>query len=103
MLTLFIDVVEVGSVSTTGDPVAYKAIELDPKDANTYRLRALAFSRLKDYERAIADFTKAIEIDPKFAVAYFNRGVAFGSLGEIEKAEADFKKAYELDPSLKEN
>ena len=35
-----------------------RAIELDPNDARAYGWRAHAFSAKKDYDRAIADYTK---------------------------------------------
>jgi len=54
-----------------------------------------AFGR-KEYDKAIADYTKAIRIDPKFASAYSNRGSAYGMKGEYDKAIADYTKAMEL-------
>ena len=46
-----------------------KAIEIDPKFADAYYNRGLAYCYKQDYDRAITDYTKAIEIDPKFAIA----------------------------------
>ena len=51
-----------------------KAIELDPKYANAYFNRGIAYSSLKKYPEALADYTKAIELDPKYVKAYYNRG-----------------------------
>jgi tetratricopeptide (TPR) repeat protein len=36
--------------------------------------RGNAYYRKRDYDRAIADYTKAIELDPNYANAYTNRG-----------------------------
>ena len=51
-----------------------KAIELNPKDADTYYNRGAAKNHLKQHKEAIADYDKAIELDPKDADAYYNRG-----------------------------
>ena len=47
---------------------------------------------LRDYEGAIADFTKAIEIDPNFTWAYHLRGNTKYLLKDSAGAIADFKK-----------
>jgi tetratricopeptide (TPR) repeat protein len=47
----------------------------------------------KEYDRAIADFTKAIEIDPKDASAYASRGVAYEEIGRIDDAIVDYRAA----------
>src|SRR5262249_27322630 len=47
-----------------------KAIETDPKYADAYRLRGVAFRRSGDLDRAIADQSKAIEINPASARAH---------------------------------
>lgn len=74
-----------------------KAIELDPKYANAYFNRGIAYSNLKKYPEAIADYTKAIELDPKYADAYYNRGGAYKALGKTKEANADFAKTKELE------
>ena len=53
---------------------------------------------LKDYDRAIADFTEVIRLDPKDARAYINRGVSYREKGDAERAIADFSEAIQLDP-----
>ena len=58
--------------------------------------RATAKYELKDYQGAIADYTKAIELNPDYAQAYNKRGFAYLMLGPKSKAQADFKRAIEL-------
>ncbi len=53
--------------------------------------RAIAYSILRDREKALGDFGKAIEANPYSAHAYFNRGNLYRSLEEYEKAEEDYK------------
>jgi len=66
---------------TFGDSSAFEyytnAIELDPKLADAYLGRGIAFFQFHLYYGAIDDYTKAIELDPKLADAYYNRGLAY--------------------------
>jgi tetratricopeptide (TPR) repeat protein len=55
----------------------------------------------KDYEKAIAHYSKAIEIKPKYASAYLGRSGAYSGLKKYPEVLADCSKARELntDPS----
>jgi tetratricopeptide (TPR) repeat protein len=76
-----------------------KAIEIDPKDADAYFDRGLAFYYKDDFDRAIPDLAKAIEIKPGFKSAYFNRGHAYHGKGMFNEAIADYSKVLEIDPT----
>jgi tetratricopeptide (TPR) repeat protein len=52
----------------------------------------------RDYDRAIADFTKAIELDPQDPMAYDRRGGAYYRKGDYEQAIVDYNKVRELNP-----
>lgn len=52
----------------------------------------------KDYDQAIAHFTKAIEERPENPPGYANRGEAYLRKGDVQMAIADFSKAIELAP-----
>ena len=67
--------------------------------AEEYENRGISKDDLKDYEGAIADFTKAIELDPDFATYYSNRGKDKIILKDYTGAIADYTKAIELNPS----
>lgn len=58
---------------------------------NTYRL-------LKEYNKAILDYTKAIEIKPDYANAYNNRGISHIDLDEYEEAIADYNIVIKYKP-----
>jgi tetratricopeptide (TPR) repeat protein len=75
-----------------------KAIEIDPKYADAYNQRGIAFRRNGDFARAISDQSKAIEIKPTFARAYNSRGFAYQQQKDYDRALADYNKAIELDP-----
>lgn len=51
----------------------------------------------KQYDQAIAEFTKAIQADPKQAPFYTNRGFAYLHVNKLNEAVDDFTKAIELD------
>jgi Flp pilus assembly protein TadD len=70
-----------------------QAIELKPDFANTYNLRGIAKKSKKDFDGAIADYSKAIELKPDSIAAYKNRGNAKKAKGDVEGANADFAKA----------
>ena len=53
-----------------------EAIRLDPKDADAYCYRGVAYGDQGEHDNAIADFTEAIRLDPKCAAAYLCRGEA---------------------------
>lgn len=58
--------------------------------------RGLIYSRWKEYEKAIADFTRAIELEPGRSQYRTQRAIAYYNLGEVEKVIEDCEKAIEL-------
>ena len=76
-----------------------KALELVTGDGNAaeiYSDRGVAWARLGDDERAMADFDRAIEANPYLAEARYNRGVAWRRRGEHGNAVLDFTAAIEV-------
>jgi tetratricopeptide (TPR) repeat protein len=70
--------------------------ELDPNNANAYYKRGNSKFDLKDYNGAIADYTKAIELDPNNANAYYKRGVSKAYFKDYDNACKDVKKAQSM-------
>ena len=62
--------------------------------------RALAYARIKKFERSLKDFNQAIETFPEFATAYNNRGLLLHQLGFYKEAIKDFDRAIALQPKL---
>ena len=58
-----------------------KAIRLDPRYADAYFNRGLAYAELGQYERAIQDYNDAIRLKPGDALAHDSRGFAYAGLG----------------------
>jgi tetratricopeptide (TPR) repeat protein len=75
-----------------------KVVEMDPMDYRNWALRAVAYYRLRQHDRALADLNKAIDQDPKQVVVWFNRGYLHAELHHYDRAIADLSKAIELNP-----
>ena len=67
-----------------------------------YDLRARAYFEIRDFDRAIADFSQLIELDPKDPHAHNNRGAAYFRKGDFDRAIADHDEAIRLDPKYKD-
>jgi len=73
-----------------------KVIELNPRLADAYVNRGLAYYDKNQFEKAIADYTKVIELNPRHSEAYIHRGIAYYLLGENNSACGDLQKACKL-------
>jgi peptidoglycan/LPS O-acetylase OafA/YrhL len=73
-----------------------EAIRLQPNIVESYRIRALAYTKLDQYQRAIEDDNEAIRLKPNFVSAYTNRGFIYLLLGKKELGCNDAQKACEL-------
>ncbi len=75
-----------------------RAIELDPRFAEAYNNRGIAYFNQGENLLAIADFTHSIELAPSES-AYNNRGNALLGLKRSKEAIADFTQAIGIKPS----
>ncbi len=75
-----------------------KAIEVNPKYADSYNKRGLVYFNKNMYEQAINDYTQAIQLNPKYTDAYNNRGIIYYNQEKYDLAIIDYSKAIELDP-----
>ena len=57
------------------------------------------FTKDKDYEGAILDFTACLKLEPNNSSCYYSRGVAEYSAGKLAAALADINKSLELEPT----
>jgi tetratricopeptide (TPR) repeat protein len=76
-----------------------QVIANDARHAQAHLSRGWAWYELRDYDRAISDFSLAIGIDPKYVRAFYYRGLAFEKEGKLQSALADFLYFAQLDPS----
>ena len=95
---------DVSALSTTAKKAA--ALDLLNGALDFGSLQGAYYSRgnskrdLKDYDGAIADYTKAIDLDPNFASAYNNRANSKVRLKNYIGAIFDYNKAIDLDPNF---
>lgn len=75
---------------------AEKAVEYLPNDGESYFLRGRALLESRQYDRAIADFSRVIRTWPQWAYGYAARADAYDRLGEFKEAQADREKASRL-------
>lgn len=87
-----------------GDTVAAKAdidhaLQLDPRDANAYIMRAdIAINSESDYEAALQDIDNAIRLMPTMAGLYINRAFLRYNLDSYTGAMEDYDYALTLEP-----
>ena len=79
-----------------------KSLEKEGADKEVFKERGDVYNKLRQFDKAIADYNKAIEIDPKYINAYMFRGGVYHSLHQYDKAIADCTKAIEIDPKHKD-
>jgi tetratricopeptide (TPR) repeat protein len=60
--------------------------------------RGAAFFKLREFDRAIDDFSRAIELDDRTDEAWFGRGMARGRSGDLDGAVADLGVYIERHP-----
>jgi hypothetical protein len=71
----------------------------NPSFAGLYAVRAGAYRKKGQSEKAIQDYTQALRLIPRHAVALNNRGEVYAQLGKREQAVADFKAALAINAS----
>lgn len=79
-----------------------RAIRLNPRHAEAYTNRGIAWREKGDLSGAIADLDKAIELNPKYARAYGDRGITRLGQGKDAEAQKDLAKCFELDSSMRQ-
>lgn len=75
-----------------------KAVQINPKLAMAFAIRAAVQTHLARYPQALTDCKSALAINPALARAYTNRGTVFRATGKWQEAIADYTKAISLDP-----
>jgi len=63
-----------------------------------YNNRGIAYAGKKQYDLAVADYSRAIGLNPAFDKAFINRGNAYWHLGQYEKSFEAYKAAIKLNP-----
>ncbi|XP_061173619.1 stress-induced-phosphoprotein 1-like [Saccostrea echinata] len=79
-----------------------EAIKRNPDDAKLYSNRAACYTKLMEFNLALADCDKCIALDPKFIKGYLRKGGILLAMKEPTKAISAYQKALELDPKSEE-
>ena len=66
-------------------------------------LRAHSYRLLKDYNNAVADYTRALDISSKNLLAYFWRGYSYNELKDYKNALKDYNTLIEMNPNYSIN
>ncbi len=67
-------------------------------DKVAYCKRGSSYYRLKEFKKAIRDYSSVLQIDPKYLEAHLGLGECYYKLKQYEKAIAAFSKTTQLDP-----
>jgi len=74
-----------------------KAIELNSKNSNYYRVRGTTYFHLKKYDLALNDHNEAIKIDSTNSLAWMGIAIVYENTNQFELAEKNYFKALEYD------
>ena len=55
---------------------------------------------MKNYQRAVADYTDGIKLNSKDALLFYHRGWTYSILGNKKQAKSDYNKALKLNRAL---
>lgn len=76
-----------------------KLAALDATNPVLYRGRGVLAMRARQYDEAIAAFSRAIELAPDHDLSVLSRAEAYEKIGELDKALADIDEALRLNKS----
>ncbi|MBD1865174.1 MULTISPECIES: tetratricopeptide repeat-containing serine protease family protein [Trichocoleus] len=76
-----------------------QSLQSDPKYADAYFGRALAYAKFGNYTNAIEDWSSVVRLEPKYIKAYFNRGLIRYRTRDFANAIADYTQAIKIDSS----
>ncbi len=71
-----------------------------PSSPNTHNNMGDVYSRRKQYDKAIEEFTLATQIKPNYADAYHNLANTYQSIGDAENAIKNYKLAIKYNPNI---
>lgn len=82
---------------TGGVARAARALAADPRNPARYLDLGLAQAAVRQYQEAVATFTRGLALAPNDAVLYRWRGHRFISLGDFDRALTDLTRGVRLD------
>lgn len=79
--------------------ITSKLVNDEPKNPAAYAARAGVYDRLREFAKAVDDYTQIIALVPDSVLAYERRGEDQFRLGHFAESVADFDKVIELEPA----
>jgi tetratricopeptide (TPR) repeat protein len=77
-----------------------QAIQLDPKFAEAFNQRAIAFYLKEDFGRAIEDCRATVELNPDHFGAWAGMGHCYTHLSQFCQAAKSYERALQINPHL---
>ena len=77
-----------------------KAIEINPNEADHYRLRAWVYLKAGNAAAGLPDADRSLELRPNHAFTLYTRGRIFEALGKREEAIIDYYSALANDANF---
>jgi tetratricopeptide (TPR) repeat protein len=77
-----------------------RILERNPEEGWALLNRGISYSRLGDYDRALADLNAVMHIGSITGGAHYERGLARAGKGDYAAAISDFDEALRMDPGL---
>ncbi|MCH8312430.1 MAG: tetratricopeptide repeat protein [Nitrospinae bacterium] len=103
-LTIEIQKKNSGVASLPSSPVKPEISRIDPagrenvfNNSDYYFNRGIFFQQAKDWQKALANYSKSEELDPNNPDTYNNKGVIFKEMGKFDQALDEFLRAVYLD------
>lgn len=80
------------------EPMARRALELDPDLAEAQASWGLLLRDRRDFEASLAPLRRAIDLNPSYSPAYHWLGLSYQALGRFREANEVLRKTLEIDP-----
>ena len=77
-----------------------KVMELAPGSFNAFFCRALAYTAMHDYRRALQDYNAALQITEN-AFTYMARAIVYQKMGDFNKAMRDCERGMQLNSEMR--
>jgi len=73
-----------------------QAIARDPKDSTSFLWRALLYSRVGDFDKAVADMRMAVQLEPYLGINHGWLGITSGLSGDRNTGDSELRRGAEL-------
>ena len=90
--------ITLGELQRLYEPLARRAVALDPGDAEAHTVFAMVFQMRGDFPAALVETEQALAMTPNSPYAHGQKGVVLGLTGNHEEGIASLNTAVRLDP-----